>query len=133
MPGNIALDLCITSSAADTDFIAKLCVVEPFGPVTVLAIGSLRCRFRESWADPKPLTPGEPTHLKLDLGNLSYTFMPGTRLALIITSSSFPRILPHPNTYTPTWKETRPRQATQEILHTNGHESRLCLPVMPRN
>ncbi len=128
--GEINLELWIASSAPDTDFIAKLCVVEPLGSVTVLTIGSLRCRYRESFAEPKPLEPGQPTLLHLNLGNLAYTFPAGSRIGLIVTSSSFPRILPHPNTMAPTWQEKAPQPARQEVMHSAAHASRLLLPVV---
>lgn len=128
--GDINLELWITSSAPDTDFIAKLCVVEPIGRITVLTHGSLRCRYRESWSEPKALTPGEPTKLALQMNNVAYTFPRGSRVALIVTSSCCPRILPHPNTMAPTWQETDPQVAQQEVLHDSEHESQLLLPVI---
>jgi len=128
--GDINLDLWIASSAADTDFIAKLCVVEPSGRVICLTTGSLRCRYRDSFSEPRPLTPGEPTKLRIQMNNVAYVFPEGSRIALTVTSSSFPQILPHPNTMAPTWQETSPQVATQEILHSRGHESRLLLPVV---
>lgn len=128
--GETNLDLWITSSAEDTDFIAKLCVVEPFGRVTVLTHGSVRCRYRESYSEPKPLNPGQPTKLSLQLNNLAYTFAAGSRIALIVTSSCCPRILPHPNTMAPTWQESNPQTARQEVLHDSDHCSRLLLPVV---
>ncbi len=128
--GDINLELWITSSAPDTDFIAKLCVVEPGGRITVLTHGSLRCRYRESWSEPQALQPGEPTKIHLQMNNAAYTFPVGARLGLIVTSSCCPRILPHPNTMAPTWQETDPQQAQQQILHDSGHESRLLLPVI---
>ena len=128
--GEVNLELWIASSATDTDFIAKLCVVEASGRVTCLTSGCLRCRYRESWSEPKALTPGEPTKLRIQMNNLAYVFPAGSRIALTITSSSFPRILPHPNTMAPTWQETSPQVARQEILHSRGHESGLLLPVV---
>ncbi|MGC9319033.1 MAG: CocE/NonD family hydrolase, partial [Armatimonadota bacterium] len=128
--GSIELDLWFATGAEDTDIVAKLCVVEPSGRVISLTGGSLRCRYRESWSDPSPLTPDEPARLRLHLGNLAYTFPAGSRVALIVTGSSFPRILPHPNTMAPTWSEDPPVTARQRVLHTEGHESRLLLPVV---
>ena len=128
--GDINIELWIASSAPDTDFIAKLCVIEPIGRVIVLTHGSLRCRYRESFSDPQPLTPGEPARLELQMNNVAYTFPEGSRIGLLITSSCCPRILPHPNTMAPTWQETEPQVARQEILHGPGHESRLRLPVI---
>jgi uncharacterized protein len=128
--GDINLELWIASSAPDTDFIAKLCVIEPIGRVTVLTHGSLRCRYRNSFSEPEALAPGEPTRLAIQMNNVAYTFPQGSRIGLIITSSCCPRILPHPNTMTPTWQETEPQTARQEILHDSGHDSCLLLPVI---
>jgi len=128
--GEVNLDLWIASSAPDTDFIAKLCVVEKDGRVTCLTLGSLRCRYRESWSDPTPLEPGQPTQIRLQMGHLAYVYPAGSRLALIVTSSDFPRILPHPNTMAPTWTESSPQVARQQVLHDTQCPSRLELPVL---
>lgn len=128
--GEPALDLWVSSSAPDTDFIAKLCVVEPGGRVIVLTIGSLRCRYRESWSEPKPLEPGQAARLHIRLGHIAYVYPPGSRIALMVTSSSFPRILPHPNTMAPTWAEKSPQKAVNEVLHSGQCASRLLLPVV---
>jgi len=81
-------------------------------------------------AEPRPLSKGEPALLHLQLGNLAYVFPAGSRIALTVTSSSFPRILPHPNTMAPTWQETAPRPATNQIIHSPTHPSHLLLPVV---
>ena len=127
--GQLNLDLWIASSAEDTDFVAKLCVMEPGGRIASLACGSLRCRYRESWSEPRALDPDTPTRLRINMGNLAYVFPAGSRIALIVTSSSFPRILPHPNTMAPTWQETSPQTARQEVLHTPEYPSSLLVPV----
>jgi putative CocE/NonD family hydrolase len=128
--GEINLELWIASSAPDTDFIAKLCVVEPSGRVTCLTLGSLRCRYRESWRKPAPLEAGTPTRIRLQMGHLAYVYPERSRIALLITSSSFPRILPHPNTMAPTWRERLPRTAWQQVFHGPGTLSRLELSVL---
>ena len=128
--GEINLELWVSSNAPDTDFIAKLCVVEPSGRVIPLQIGSIRCRFRESFSNPKPLEPGIPNRLRIRMGHIAYVYPQGSRVALIITSSSFPRILPHLNTMAPTWKEKFPKVAMQEVFHSQSHPSCLMLPVL---
>jgi len=128
--GEVNLNLWIVSSAPDTDFIAKLCVVEPSGRVTCLTIGSIRCRFRESWSDPKPLEAGAPTQIRIHMGHIAYVYPERARIALLVTSSSFPRILPHPNTMAPTWKEKSAQVANQEIFHSQSYPSCLMLPVL---
>ena len=128
--GDVNLDLWIASDAHDTDYIAKLCVVEPGGRVIVLGHGSLRCRYRHGWSDVRALDANQPTQIRINLGNLAYVFPRGSRVSLIITSSCFPRILPHPNTMTPTWQETDPRPASNQVIHDLEHKSVLHLPVI---
>lgn len=128
--GDLELRLWIASSAPDTDFIAKFCVVEPMGRVIVLTVGSMRCRYRDGWANPKPLEAGEPAEITIQLSNTAYRFPAGSRIGLIVTSSSFPRILPHRNTMAPTWQESNPQTARQQILHGGEVNSRLVLPVI---
>ncbi len=130
LAGDINLDLWIATDAADTDFVAKLCVVEPHGRVTVLTHGSLRCRYREGWDRRVPLDKNEPTRIRIHMGNFAYVFPAGSRVALMVTSSCFPRILPHPNTMAPTWQEGKPVAARHQVLHDAGHASRLVLPVV---
>ena len=128
--GEVNLDLWIASSAPDTDFIAKLCVVEPSSRVTCLALGSLRCRYRASWREPSPLEAGTPARIRIQMGHLAYVYPERSRIALLVTSSSFPRILPHPNTMAPTWAETSPQIARQQVFHGPGTRSRLELPIL---
>jgi len=128
--GNVELDLWVASSAEDTDFIARLCVVDPSGAVTCFSYGSLRCRYRESWSDPKPLDPDRPTQIHIQMGHTAYLFPRGARIALLITSSSFPRIVPNANTMAPPFSGCEPKVAKQQILHDSAHPSRLHLPVL---
>ena len=128
--GPVALDLWVASEAEDTDVIAKLCVVEPDGRITALAIGSLRLRYRQGWDRCVPLPKGEPVEVRIRVNNVAYVFPAGSRIGLVVTSSSYPRILPHPNTMAPTWQEPSPKAATHEILHDAEHPSRLLLPVV---
>jgi hypothetical protein len=128
--GEVNLELWIASNAPDTDFVAKLCVVEPSGRMTCLALGSLRCRYRESWREPRPLEAGTPARIRIQMGHIAYVYPERSRIALLITSSSFPRILPHPNTMAPSWMETSPRVARQQVFHGPGTLSRLELPVL---
>jgi putative CocE/NonD family hydrolase len=128
--GEVTLDLCISSDAVDTDFVAKLCVEEPSGAVICLTIGSLRCRYRESWTDPQPLTSGDVARIHLQLGQTAYVFPAGSRICLLITSSDFPRIFPHPNTLAPPWSTTETVMACNTVHHGKENLSRLNLSVI---
>lgn len=128
--GEITLDLVISSDAEDTDFIVKLCVEDASGAVTCLTNGSLRCRYRNSWDRPVPLTPGEATPVTLQLSHLAYVFSAGSRISLTVTSSDFPRILPHSNTMAAPWQESDPLVARNTVLHGPDACSCLHLPVL---
>lgn len=128
--GEVNLDLYISSDALDTDFVAKLCVEEPAGAVICLTIGSLRCRYRESWADPQPLAPGDIARIRLQMGHIGYVFPAGSRVCLLITSSDFPRISPHPNRLAPPWSNTEPIVAHNAVHHGRDNLSCLNLPVI---
>lgn len=127
--GDIDIELWVSSDAEDTDFVAKLCVEEPSGAITCLTFGSLRCRYRDSWGDPKPLTPGEPVLIRLQMGQTAYEFPGGARIGLIVTGSDFPRILPNPNSIASPWEPVDPVVATNQLLHGPGTASRLSLPI----
>ncbi len=128
--GEVNLDLYISSDALDTDFVAKLCVEEPSGAVICLTIGSLRCRYRDSWADPQPLAPGDITRIRLQMGHIGYVFPAGSRVCLLITSSDFPRISPHSNRLVPPWSNTEPIVAHNAVHHGRDNLSCLNLPVI---
>ena len=128
--GDPEVRLWIASDCPDTDIIAKLCVVEPSGRVVALTVGSLRCRFRGGWAEPKALEKDEPAELRIPLAQTAFVFPAGSRLALIVTSSSFPRILPNPNTMEPTFSTAPAQVAENTVLHDDEHPSALELPVV---
>ena len=127
--GDISLDLTIASDVDDTDIIAKLCVIEKNGSVTCIVVGSFRCSYREGWDKRVPLEHGSPTRLQLRLGQLAYKYPAGSRIALIITSSDFPRIQPHTNTMAKPWTEVEQVIAHTQILHGPGIKASLNLPV----
>ena len=128
--GDVSLDLTVASDVADTDIVAKLCVVETNGSVTCIILGSLRCRYREGWDKRIPLQRGEPTRLRIRLAQLAYTFPCGVRIGLMITSSDFPRIQPHTNTMAKPWEPAAPVVAHTRVLHGGGLSAALNLPVV---
>ena len=127
--GDVALTLFLACDQEDTDLIARLCVEGPDGAVHCLSLGSRRCRFRDSWSQPRPLERDTPTPVPLQLGQTAYTFAAGSRIALTVTSSDFPRILPHPNRLLPLFAG-EPVVAHSRILHGREFPSRLHLPVV---
>lgn len=129
--GPVTVQIWAQSSATDTDFTAKLTVAKPDGRVINLNNGILRTSFRDSLADPTPVTPGRPYEYQIHVWPTSYEFRAGDRIRLEISSSDYPQFAPNPNTGAPFGADTATRIATQTILHDRDHPSAVTLPVIP--
>ena len=130
--GHLTLTLFASSSAADTDFTGKLVDVFPDGRAIFLTDGILRARYRNSLAEPEPLTPGETYELTLDLSITSNVFRPGHRIRLEVSSSNFPRFDRNTNTGGVIAQEAETVPAINRVLHGPDHPSRLTLPIIRR-
>ena len=119
--GHVSLTLFASSSAPDTDFTGKLVDVFPDGRAIFLTDGILRARYRNSLAEPEPLTPGEPCELSLDLSITSNVFRPGHRIRLEVSSSNFPRFD----------RNTQHRRRDRRGVRRPGHRGRQPRPARP--
>ena len=59
--GPLRADLYVSSSAKDTDLVAKLVDVFPDGRALNIQEGALRLRYRDSYVAPELMTPGRCT------------------------------------------------------------------------
>jgi uncharacterized protein len=131
--GPVTLDLFAKTSAADTDFTAKLVDVDPDGIAQNLTEGIIRARFRESTTGaPQPITPGQVYEYKIDLWSTSNVFLRGHKIRLEVSSSNFPRFDRNLNTGKDASTDAAIIPATNTILHDAQHPSALILPVVPR-
>jgi putative CocE/NonD family hydrolase len=131
--GPVTLDLFASTSAADTDFTAKLVDVWPNGFAQNLTEGILRARFRESTtAAPSPIVPGKVYEYKIDLWSTSNVFLKGHKIRLEVSSSNFPRFDRNLNTGKDASTESTFTKATNTIYHDSSHPTALILPVVPR-
>ncbi len=132
--GSLRLVLYAATSAPDTDFVAKLCDVDRDGFSRILAEGVLRARYRQGFDRPRPITPGTPSAYDIDLVATSNVFLPGHRIRLLITSSSFPRFDRNPNTGHPLGADRAEdlAAARQAVFHDTERPSHLLLPVVAR-
>jgi putative CocE/NonD family hydrolase len=128
----VTLDLFAKTSAADTDFTAKLVDVWPNGFAQNLTEGILRARYRESTSAATPVVPGKVYEYKIDLWSTSNVFLKGHKLRLEVSSSNFPRFDRNLNTGKDAATDSTMVKATNTILHDNAHPSALILPVVPK-
>lgn len=132
--GHPLVELWVSSTAADGDFVATLQDVAPSGSVSSYNMhGRLRASLRKeseppynnlglpyhpsNQADAQPLVPGQPTLLRFDLLPISIVFKAGhrIRLALTFADTPTPRLRPAPSV-------TIYRDAT--------HRSAVVLPII---
>lgn len=129
--GDVVLHLWAASSAVDTDWIVKLCVVDRYGLSTNLADGYMRARTRNDWQNPELMEPGMPYEFTISLGQTAYRFEPGQRVRVQVTSSAFPHFVRNMNTGKALADDTEATVAEQTVLHDPEHPSRVVLPVQP--
>lgn len=134
--GHPTINLWVSSSATDGDFIATIQDIAPDGTATSYNVnGRLRASLRKlqkapynnlglPWhgfnaADVTPLTPGQPTELEFEILPISMIFKAGHRIRLVIhfaDARATPRIDPAPNV---------------AVYHDSKHKSYITLPIQP--
>ena len=120
----------MSSSAKDTDIVAKLVDVFPDGRALNIQEGALRLRYRDSYVAPQLMTPGQVYRVSVDMRAIAYELPKGHRLRLQISSSNFPRLERNLNTGGNNYDESQPVTATNRILRTPAYPSALVLPVL---
>ncbi|HEY6125551.1 MAG TPA: CocE/NonD family hydrolase [Steroidobacteraceae bacterium] len=130
--GPLRADLYVSSSAKDTDLIARLVDVFPDGRALNIQEGALRLRYRDSYVTPELMTPGEVYRVSVDMRAIAYELPKGHRLRLQITSSNFPRLERNLNTGGNNFDESQPVTATNRILRSPQYPSALVLSVLPK-
>lgn len=136
--GPITAELWISSDAVDTDFVIKLVDLYPpsedypAGYALNLTDGILRCRYRDSWENPAPMTPGRVYRIKVEAFPTSNLFKKGHRIRLDVSSSNFPKFDVNPNTGAPEGVGLA-RQVARNTIHLDaGRPSHVVLPIIPR-
>jgi uncharacterized protein len=122
------VSLYAATSAAHTDFTAKLVRVRPSGAAEFLCIGvarSSRLFAGTGYAADKI------HHWQFDLEATSCLFSAGDRVRLEVASSAFPLYDRNPGSGVPSCRATSWdwQRSTQILHHTSAHSSALYLPV----
>jgi len=125
--GPVQAVLHIATSAANTDFTAKLVDVYPDGKSYNVTDGLLRRAYPKKSDGTAP-----PTEITIELWPTSMVFRKGHRIRLEISSSNFPRYDRNPNTCGVIATEKAYVTAHQRVFHDSGRPSRVILPIIPR-
>lgn len=132
--GDASIVLHAATSAVDTDWTARLCVVDANGVSTNIQEGIVRARYRDSLTNPTLLEPDSIHEYEIALGPVGVRFAKGERIRVSVSSSDFPQWDRNMNTGGELFGESASAAvvATQTILHDREHPSRLVLPVVAR-
>lgn len=129
--GLLRADLFVSTSAVDTDFVARVSDVGPDGYAERLNAGIMRLRYREGYDKIKLVEPGEITEIQIDMWATGQQIQPDHSIRLEITSSGFPTWAPNFNTGESAWEETLPVVANQTVYHSQGFPSKLVFSELP--
>ncbi|MDF1811891.1 MAG: CocE/NonD family hydrolase [Verrucomicrobiales bacterium] len=129
--GNPVFELFAATSAADTDFFARLIDVAPDGTNVDVSLGMIRARYRNGLEEEAPVTPGEVVRYEIEMNPTSIAFHAGHRIRLDITSSDFPNFDRNHNTAANPNADPELKIATQTIFSGGETATVLRLPVIP--
>lgn len=144
--GPIDVDLLVSTSGTDSDWIVKVIDVYPndfpdpkenpkgvrMGGYQQLVRGDvMRGKFRNSFEKPEPFIPDQPTRVRFTLPDICHTFRPGHRVMVQIQSTWFPLVDRNPQTFVDIYsaKPTDFRKATQRVFHAAEDGSTLTVRV----
>ena len=128
--GPVKLILHASSSAVDTDFVAKLVDVYPDGRSINVAEGVLRARHRLGLDRQVPMEPHEVYQMEIDLIGTANLFQTGHRIRVHVTSSHFPQFARNLNNGEPYGTSASMVVAEQTVYHSPERPSHVLLPVI---
>ncbi len=146
--GSIQVELFVSTSGTDSDWIVKLIDVYPddfpdpepnptqvrMGGYQQLVRGDvMRGKFRNSLEHPEPFEPNRPTPVRFELPDVCHNFRAGHRIMVQVQSSWFPLVDRNPQTFTDIYhaEESDYRKATQRVYRSAERRSRIGVSVLP--
>jgi putative CocE/NonD family hydrolase len=157
LAGPVVADLQVSLSSTDADFIVKLIDVFPDNagyndndiyeddaendPIAKYSMGGyqmlvraeiMRGRYRNSYSNPEPFTPGKPTEVKYTLPDVAHTFKKGHRIMVQVQSSWFPLVDRNPQQFIDIY-HAKDDDFVKETIHIYHNQSKLILPVVMQN
>jgi putative CocE/NonD family hydrolase len=140
--GPLQVDLWVSTTGTDADFVVKLIDVFPDStdkaklPNYQMMVRSevFRGRFRNGFAKPEPFVPGEPARIQLELLDVLHRFQKGNKLMVQIQSTWFPLVDRNPQKYVPNIFFAKPedfQKATHRVYRSAKHPTSLRFGALP--
>jgi hypothetical protein len=150
--GPVKINLNLSSTGTDSDFIVKLIDVYPGDyptpkpldglpvPANAVRMGGyqqlirgepFRAKFRNSFEKPEPLTPGQPFSINFQLPDLFHAFRRGHKIMIQVQSSWFPLVDRNPQKFMEIPKATEAdfQKATERVYRSTSLSSSVTLMV----
>ena len=140
LAGDAVAHLFAATTGRDADWIVKLIDLYPDGGPDPAMAGYqfmvagevFRARFRKSFSQPEPVTPGEVTGYRINLRDRSHRFPAGHRIMVQVQSTWFPLIDRNPQTWVPNIFLAKPedfQKATHTVHLSARYPTHISLPV----
>jgi putative CocE/NonD family hydrolase len=146
--GPVEVDLFVSTSGTDSDWVVKLIDVYPddypdakenpkevrMGGYEQLVRGDvMRGKFRNSLERPEPFKPNQPTRVRFTMPDTYHSFRAGHRIMVHVQSSWFPLVDRNPQQFLDIYhaQESDYRKATQRVYRAGEWPSRLKVMVLP--
>jgi hypothetical protein len=145
--GPIDVELYVSTTGTDADFIVKLIDVYPddfpdpvpnptevkMGGYQQLVRGEpFRGKYRNSFEKPEPFKPGEIARIKFSMPDVLHAFRPGHRIMVQVQSTWFPLVDRNPQTFCDiyTADEKDFKKQTHRIYRDADHPSKITVRVL---
>jgi predicted acyl esterase len=146
--GPIEVDLVVSTSGTDSDWVVKLIDVYPddypdpqknpkevrMGGYQQLVRGDvIRGKFRNSFEKSEPFEPNQPTRVRFTMPDIYHCFRSGHRIMVQVQSSWFPLVDRNPQKFVDIYhaKASDYQTATQRVFRSAGLASSLKVLVLP--
>ena len=146
--GPIEVDLMVSTSGTDSDWVVKLIDVYPddypdpaknptqvrMGGYQQLVRGDvIRGKFRKSMEKPEPFEPNMPSRVRFTMPDTYHCFRSGHRIMVQVQSSWFPLVDRNPQKFCDIFRavESDYQSATQRVYRSPKALSRLKVMVLP--
>jgi putative CocE/NonD family hydrolase len=132
--GHMWAHLTVKSDCPNTDFTVKITDVYPNGTSMLITDGIINAIRRNGFnKDAPPLNTAGVVEVLIDLWSTAYTFSPGHKIRVAISSSNYPRFAANPNTGAPqtvySHQYLEKKIATNSILVGPSYYSYIILPT----
>jgi predicted acyl esterase len=131
--GKVKVELYVSSTARDTDFIVRLSDVYPDGRSILLMDYVRRARYRKGYEREVLMEPGKVYKVAFDVGWTSQVFNRGHRIRVTVASTGAPFYEPNPNTGEPLTLEFPKKTvvAKNTVYHNRHSPSHVIAPLRP--